>query len=72
MYGTFVLFCCIDTKFVVMLRCRDRGINLWKWWRVSRNMLCSCLEEGVEKQEPVINSDVQLKNDCDVTVKFKY
>ena len=31
----------------------------------------AALEEGVEKQEPVINRDMQLKNDSDVNVKFK-
>lgn len=30
------------------------------------NMLCGSLEGGVEKQEPVINSDTQLKSDSDV------
>lgn len=35
-------------------------------------MLCSCLEEGVEKQESVINTDMPLKSDSDANVKFKY
>lgn len=38
----------------------------------SADVHSSCLEEGVEKQEPVSNTDMQLKSDSDVNVKFKY
>lgn len=35
-------------------------------------MFCRSVKEGMGKQEPVINTNMQLKSDLDENRKFKY
>lgn len=70
MFSKVKLFACVNMKCAAMFRCTDRGIHVWKWERVSRNMFCSSRKK--EWQEPVTNTDMQLESGLDENRKFKY
>lgn len=59
MFSKVKLFACINMKCAAMFRCTDRGIHVWKWERVSRNMFCSSRKK--EWQEPVTNTVCSLR-----------